>query len=102
WKFTVTNRPVIESITPANDATGVGGNTTVVVQFSKPMNQAATQAAFTFKRTSTGTAGAGTFLWFGNAMIFTPNALLLANTKYTAAVSAAAKDPANNTLLNPK
>lgn len=101
WKFTVTNRPVIEQVSPANNATGVARNTPVWARFSKAMNMAATQAAFTVKRTSNGTAVAGTFTWFGNALIFQPTAALLANTKYTANVSAAAKDPANNTLLNP-
>jgi len=71
------------------------------VQFSKPMNHAATQAAFTLKRTSTGTAVAGAFTWSGNTLIFNPSTTLLASTKYTAAVSSAAKDLANNTLLNP-
>jgi hypothetical protein len=101
WRFTVTNRPVIESVTPANNATGVARNAKVVVKFSKPMNMAATQAAFTLKRTSNGTSVAGSFSWYGNALIFTPSSLLLANTKYTAAVSAGAKDLSNNTLLNP-
>lgn len=101
WTFTVTNRPVVETVTPANNATGVARATNVSVKFSKAMNQAATQGAFTLKRTSTGAAVAGTFSWSGNTLIFNPSTTLLASTKYTAAVSSAAKDLANNTLLNP-
>ena len=101
WKFTVTNRPVVETVTPANNATGVARATNVSVKFSKAMNHAATQAAFTLKRTSTGTAVAGAFSWSGNTLIFNPTATLLASTKYTATVTSAAKDTANNVLLNP-
>jgi hypothetical protein len=101
WRFTVTNRPVVETVTPANNATGISRSVNVTVKFSKPMNHAATQAAFTLKRTSTGTAVAGVFSWSGNTLTFNPNTTLVASTKYTAAVSAAAKDTANNALLNP-
>ena len=101
WTFTVTNRPVIQSISPANNATGVSRSVKPVVGFTKAMDKTATQAAFSLKRTSTGTAVGGSFTWFGDALIFTPSSPLAASTRYTAAVSAAAKDTAGNTLLNP-
>jgi hypothetical protein len=101
WRFTVTNRPIVETVVPANAATGVARATNVSAKFSKAMNQAATQGAFTLKRTSTGTAVVGTFSWSGNTLTFNPSTTLLASTQYTANIGAAAKDLANNALLNP-
>ena len=40
----------------------------------------------------------GSFGWYGNALIFEPNAALAAGTQYTASVSTAAKDLAGNPL----
>jgi hypothetical protein len=101
WKFTVTIRPVLETMSPVNAAIGVSRGTSVGAKFSKSMNRAATQAAFRLRRTSTGVVVAGTFSWLGNLLIFNPTATLLPNTRYTASVTAAAKDTANNVLLNP-
>ena len=65
------------------------------------MDKPSAEAAFSLKRTSDGAAVSGSFSWYGNALIFKPNADLAAGTQYTAAVSAAAKDVAGNTLANP-
>ncbi len=59
------------------------------------MDKPTAQAAFSLKRISDGAPVAGSFGWYGNALIFT------ANTQYTAAVAGTAKDLAGNTLANP-
>lgn len=38
--------PTIVEVTPANDATGIFDDTTILVQFSEPMDAASTQAAY--------------------------------------------------------
>jgi Bacterial Ig-like domain len=101
WKFTVTIRPVLETTSPKSTATGVSRGTSVGAKFSKAMNHTTTQGAFRLKRTSSGVVVAGAFSWLGSLLIFNPTAALLPNTQYTASVSAAAKDTANNVLLNP-
>ena len=65
------------------------------------MDKPSAEGAFSLKRTSDGAAVSGSFGWYGNALIFKPNAALAAGTQYTAAVSGAAKDLEGNTLANP-
>ena len=65
------------------------------------MDKPSAEAAFSLKRTSDGAPVSGSFAWYGNALIFTPSAPLAANTQYTAALAATAKDPADRTLANP-
>ena len=69
--------------------------------FNKAMDKPSAEAAFSLKRTSDGAAVSGTFGWYGNALIFLPDADLAAGTQYTASVSTAAKDLEGNTLANP-
>ena len=65
------------------------------------MDKPTAEAAFSLKRTSDGAPVSGSFGWYGNALIFIPNADLAAGTQYTASVSTAAKDLAGNPLANP-
>jgi len=46
-------------------------------------------------------AVSGSYKWYGNALIFSPNAPLATNTQYTAEIAGTAKDLAANTLTNP-
>jgi hypothetical protein len=62
------------------------------------MDKPATQAAFSLTRTSDGAVVNGSFLWYGNALIFRPDSPLANGTNYTATVSTAAKDLFGNTL----
>jgi len=102
WKFTTTNRPIIESVSPVNGATGVSRSDVTVALFNTTMDTPTAQAAFSLKRTSDGAAVAGSFTWwYGRVLIFRPSSPLLANTPYTASVAATAKDPAGRTLANP-
>ena len=101
WRFTTTSPPSITGVYPADGATGVSPNSVAYAIFNKAMDKPTAEGAFTLKRTSDGAAVSGSFVWYGNALIFKPNAALAAGTQYTAAVSGAAKDLEGNTLANP-
>jgi Domain of unknown function (DUF1929)/Bacterial Ig-like domain len=102
WRFTTTNRPIIDSVYPADGATGVSRSSVTYAIFNKAMDKPSTEAAFSLKRTSDGAAVSGSFGWYGpGVLIFDPAADLAAGTQYTAAVSGAAKDLEGNTLANP-
>ena len=61
------------------------------------MDKAATQGAFSLKRTSDGAPVSGSFGWYGpGVLIFKPDADLAPGTQYTASISTAAKDLAGN------
>ena len=67
------------------------------------MDKAATQAAFSLKRTSDGAPVSGSFGWYGpGVLLFKPDADLAPGTQYTASVSTAAKDLAGNPLAAAK
>ena len=101
WRFTTTNRPIINLVHPADGTTQVSRSSLVIPFFNKAMDKPSAQAAFSLKRTSDGAPVAGSFGWYGNALIFTPSSPLATNTLYTAAVAGTAKDLAGNTLANP-
>jgi hypothetical protein len=101
WRFTTTNRPIIDFVYPADGATGASRSYVTLAVFNKAMDKPSAEAAFSLKRTSDGTPVSGNFGWYGNALIFSPSAPLSANSQYTAAVSGTAKDLAGNTLANP-
>jgi hypothetical protein len=100
WTFTVTSHPVLESFSPPGGGTGVASTATIVARFSKAMNKAVTQAAFALDRASDSSPIAGSFSWFGNALLFTPTAPLAHNTTFHASVGAGAKDTGGRALLN--
>jgi hypothetical protein len=101
WQFTTATQPVLSSVSPANGASGVSRTAVTYAIFDKAMDKPSAEAAFSLKRTSDGATVSGSFGWYGNALIFKPNAELAAGTQYTAAVSGAAKDLAGNALANP-
>jgi Bacterial Ig-like domain/Beta-propeller repeat len=101
WRFTTTNRPIIESTSPASGTTGVAPGSAVVVAFTEAMDKPSAQEAFSLKRTSDNSPVAGAFSWYGNALIFSPTSALSSSTGYTASESSAAKDLNGNALLNP-
>jgi hypothetical protein len=101
WRFTTTNRPIVQSVYPAANATGVARGSMTIAIFNKQMNKPSAEAAFSLKLTSNGANVAGGFGWYGNALIFTPSSPLAANTRYTAAIAGTAKDLAGNTTANP-
>jgi hypothetical protein len=102
WRFTTTNRPIIQSVHPADGATGVSGDSITYAIFNEPMDKSSTEAAFSLKGTSDGAAVSGSFGWYGpSVLLFKPDADLAAATQYTAAVSGTAKDLEGNTLATP-
>jgi galactose oxidase-like protein/Big-like domain-containing protein len=102
WQFTTTIPPVVSSVSPADGATNVSRSALTIAYFNKAMDKAATQAAFSLKRTSDGAPVSGSFGWYGpGVLLFKPDADLAAGTQFTASVSTAAKDLQGNTLASP-
>jgi hypothetical protein len=102
WQFTTATPPVINGVSPADGATGVSPSSLTIAYFNKAMDKAATQAAFSLKRTSDGAPVSGSFGWYGpGVLLFKPDADLAPGTQYTASVSTAAKDLQGNALANP-
>ena len=81
--------PVVDAIAPSHDQGGISPATLITIDFSKPMNTATTQAAFSIVP-NTG----GNFAWSaGNTMLtFTPSSNLVANTPYTVRLENSATD----------
>jgi hypothetical protein len=86
-----TSPPTATSTNIADNATGVPLNNSIAVTFSKPMD-ASTLTTSTFKLKMGTTLIPGTVTYSGTTATFHPNALLLANTTYSATVSTAVKD----------
>ncbi len=81
--------PVVNSITPTHDATGISPASSITVTFSQAMNAASVQAAF-----STTPASTGNFVWSsGNTVVtYTPSSNLAGSTIYTVRIGDAATD----------
>jgi methionine-rich copper-binding protein CopC len=79
--------PVVVSTTPANNATGVKVRTKIKVVFSHPMNEAATQSAFSLS------ALTGVFGWStdGQTLTFTSLGALAYGTNYVISVRSSAQ-----------
>jgi hypothetical protein len=95
---TDTTAPTAGALAPADAATAVATDASVSVTFSEPMDKAATQAAFSLKRSGDGTAVPGTFGWSGNTLTFRPSAALAQGTQHQAVVTQGARDLARNAL----
>ena len=92
--------PTVVSVSPPNGATGVAADVQLIVTFSKPMDQAATQMAY---QSTSLPPSAVSFTWDASGTVLTikPNALLeyargttftTAATAYAFTLSATAKD----------
>jgi glycosidase len=81
--------PVVNSITPTHDATGISPASSITVNFSQAMNTASVQSAF-----STTPASTGNFVWSsGNTVVtYTPSSNLAGSTAYTVRIGDAATD----------
>jgi hypothetical protein len=93
-----TGGPVVTSTSPAADATGVGLNANINLRFSRAMDQAATEAAF-----SISPAVACDLTWnsAGDRLTCAPQADLTPNQAYTVAIGAGATDDEGNAILAP-
>ncbi len=76
-----------------NGAQGIDVNSTIIITFSEPMNQTATQAAFSISGNIT-----GTFTWDGSNLTFTPDPSLAYLGYYTVQVTTGALDVQGNQL----
>ena len=92
-----TTAPTVNSIAPADTATGVALNTTVIAVFNEVMNPLTfTTTTFTLMQGTTVVAGAVSYT--GTTATFNPTGNLAASTAYTATVTTGAKDLAGNAL----
>lgn len=90
--------PVVTSTSPAANATGVGLNANISVGFSKAMDRAATEGAFT-----TSPAVTCDFNWnaAGDRVTCAPRSELAANQAYSVTIGAGASDDEGNAILAP-
>jgi outer membrane protein assembly factor BamB len=99
WSFITkkspdTTPPVITANTPTG--TGVEINIPAKVRFSKPMNKASAENAFSITPLI-----AGALSWSGNEMTFTPSSNYAYSTQYEINITTAAKDTSGNSLASP-
>jgi hypothetical protein len=108
WSFTTglaptAASPTIASTNPAGSATNVPLNQKIAATFSKAMDPATISApgTFTVKVTTGGAAVPGSVAYdtASHTAVFTPASNFLASTQYTATISAAATDLAENALI---
>ena len=87
-------------IDPITAATGVAVDRNIVVTFTEPVERSSAQAAFSLRRAGTTVNLGGAFTWdaASTVMTFNPFANLLANTAYTVAVAAPARDTAGTPM----
>jgi PKD repeat protein len=90
--------PTVHAVAPANLAIDVSPTIKVAVTFSEPMDQAATEGAFSL--TNGTTPVNGTFSWSGYTMTYTPASALAYNATYWVVVSMAAKDVSDNYMVS--
>ncbi|MBI3037546.1 Ig-like domain-containing protein, partial [bacterium] len=93
-----TTSPSVSDVSPANGAINIPATTSVVITFSKTMNQSTTQSAFSLKES--GNSVTGTFSWnsAGNIMTFYPGSVLGNNKTYTVTVASSSMDLAGNLI----
>ena len=84
-----------EIIGNAPSGTDVPVTTWISVNFSKPMNQASVQSAF-----STIPATTGSFSWNANTVTYTPGSTLNYSTTYSVTVGTGAMDSTGNNMLS--
>ena len=99
WQFTTASQPVdLDRACPSDGAAEVLPDALAFAVFDTAMDKPSAEAAFSLKRTSNGASVAGSFIWFGNALIFKPDSILESGTQYTATVATGARDAAGNPL----
>jgi hypothetical protein len=97
-----TTPPLVSSTNPANSASAVATNQTVVATFDKGMDSS-TITPTTFTLTGPGVTpvpGAVTYSTVGNTATFTPTTVLTASILYTASITTGVTDLSGNALAN--
>jgi len=93
--------PIINSISPINNATNVVRNTLILAVFNETMD-AATINTSTFTLKQGNTIIPGTVSYSGTTATFNPTNILAAGTTYTALITKGAKDLAGNAITADK
>jgi len=102
WTFTTgtgpdVTPPTVQSYAPTGSSVDI--NSTIAMTFSEPMNTDSVKTAFTLKQGVTDVPG--TISFTGNTAVFTPSAFLDYSKTYTATITTAAQDLANNGMAAP-
>ncbi len=92
-----TTPPNVSFTSPVNAEIGIAVNSKIVTTFSEVMDPATVNTG-TFTVTGPGGAAVGIVTYVATTATFTPTGNLLANTTYTAMISAGVKDLAGNAL----
>ncbi|HMB71323.1 MAG TPA: Ig-like domain-containing protein, partial [bacterium] len=92
---TDTTAPTVQSVTPADGATGVSVNTTIQVVFSEPVDPATITPATMSLQGSPGSLTVN-----GATVTYTPASFLLASTLHTCNVTTGVKDKAGNAMAS--
>ncbi|MEO6190807.1 MAG: Ig-like domain-containing protein, partial [Saprospiraceae bacterium] len=91
WSFTTLTVPMVVSTDPVNNATGVKTNKVISADFNMTMDPLTINAT-TFLLKQGSNAITGTISYSGVTAKFTPNALLMTNTVYTATLTTGVKN----------
>lgn len=92
WSFTTVSPPVVQSVSPADGATGVPRSVRLVAVFDRPMAEASVVTAFKLARTTDRKPIAGTvaLAYGGRVAVFTPRRALGPRRGFTATITTAA------------
>lgn len=106
WTFTTgtttdTTAPTVSATIPMDTSSGVSLNSNIAATFSEAVN-AATITSTSFTLMQGASAVPGTVTYVGTTATFDPTSNLVASTTYTATVTMAVKDFANNALSTNK
>lgn len=92
-----TDPPFVLSKSPSAGATTVPINTAINITFNEPMDQSATQGAFSLLRERS-LITPGIVTWSDNSLTFTPDALLSYGKEYTVILRTDVADETGNTM----
>jgi hypothetical protein len=92
--------PTVTSVTPANNATGAGRNTTVVISFSKPLNPATVASGTTIALFNGGTLLSTNFRLSADNTTISGLAAMPASSTITVAATSGITDLAGNHLAD--
>jgi hypothetical protein len=99
WTFATVAAPTVLSTDPIGNATSVPTNKVVRATFSVPMDPlTVTSTTFTVRQGTTAVAGVVSYT--GSTASFTPSAVLLGSTIYTATITSGVKDVAGTSMTS--
>ncbi len=91
---------VLSATDPANGATGVALNKSIIAKFSEAMDPSTINTSTFFIKDSSNNPVSGTVTYSSVTATFTPSANLAYNTAYTATITTGVKDLAGNAMAN--